>query len=369
MRQLAVVKPGGTVSALLAFLPMADDEHVVETIEATLAAVALRDGKPDPALVEALRDAVPVRRAVAAGALCQVGGPALYPLVRPLLKDPRPTVCLKVALALVEANDAAAVPVLIDLLAELPEVQRKQAEDSLTQLAGEWAIAVPHGDDTTSRRLRRVLWSAWWKAVDDSALLDELRARTLSEADRTAVTGLIARLGDASADARSKAEAELLALGPKAAPLLRRSTHGNGGKTNEAAARCLQTVEKNAVPVLPRAVLRLLALRRPEGTTEALLAYLPFAETLDLDEQVRDLVAVTGLADDKTVAVLVQALRDPAAARRAAAAQASARRRTPTVWPRCANSSPTRTPRCGCGRRWAWRYCARRKPFPSSSPC
>ena len=154
---------------------------------------------------------MPIRRAIAAGVLCQVGGPAIHPIVRPLLKDPKPTVRLKATLALVEANDAESVPVLIDLLSELPDTERRQAEDCLKQLAGDWAIATPQGEDATSRRLRSEMWHAWWRSTDGTGLLDEFRSRTLPEADRTAILDLIAKLGDADAEVRAKAEAELLA--------------------------------------------------------------------------------------------------------------------------------------------------------------
>src|SRR5262249_4611904 len=44
-------KPPGAVEVLLAYLPSAEDESVAEEIRITLTALALRDGKPEPALV------------------------------------------------------------------------------------------------------------------------------------------------------------------------------------------------------------------------------------------------------------------------------------------------------------------------------
>ena len=321
-RLLATHNPDGTSAVLLGYLPFAEDDRVVQEIEASLVAVGLHDGKPDPALLKALDDKVPVRRAVAAGVLCQIGGPAMHVLVRPLLKDPKPTVRLKVTLALVEANDAEGVPVLIDLLSELPALQRKQAEDYLSHLAGEWAIVTPQGNDNTSRRLRREMWHAWWRNSEGSLLLDEFRSRTLTEAERSAVLDLIAKLHDPSAEVRTKAEAELLDQGPKVATLLRRTVNIGGAKGNEAVVKCLHLIEKDAPPVMPQAAIRLLALRRTEGAVETLLAYLPFAETHELNQQARELVAVLGAADAKMLPMLVKALADPSAVRRAAAAQA-----------------------------------------------
>src|SRR5262245_37229992 len=65
-RLLAQRRPDGAAEALLAYLPCADDEVVVEEVKAALAAVAVRDGKPDPVLVRALQDPNSLRRATAA---------------------------------------------------------------------------------------------------------------------------------------------------------------------------------------------------------------------------------------------------------------------------------------------------------------
>src|SRR5205823_3781092 len=87
MRALAGLKPAGTVEVLVAYLPTAEDDQVLEEVAATLVAVAVKDGKADPAILKALTDDVPARRAVAAEVLAQVGGEEQRPAVRKLLKD------------------------------------------------------------------------------------------------------------------------------------------------------------------------------------------------------------------------------------------------------------------------------------------
>jgi HEAT repeat protein len=83
------------------------------------------------------------------------------PPARDLLRDPSSAVRLRAALALAESNDAEAVPVLIDLLAELPSEQRRPVEEFLTQLAEEWAPAVEFkGEDEIARKIRRDAWAA-----------------------------------------------------------------------------------------------------------------------------------------------------------------------------------------------------------------
>ena len=61
-------------------------------------------------------------------------------------RDAQPAVRLKVALTLANAQDPEAIAVLIDLLADLSQEERKQVEEILHQLAGEWAPGAVTGD-------------------------------------------------------------------------------------------------------------------------------------------------------------------------------------------------------------------------------
>ncbi len=173
-RLLAVRKPAGTAKILLAFVPFADDDSVLEEIRGALAAVALRDGKPEPALVAALADKMPIRRAAAAEALCRAGVAGQRPALRKMLQDPEPAVRLRVALALAAAKEKEAIPVLIDLLAQLPPGQVWPAEDYLFSLAGEQAPSVALGSSTVSQRKCRDAWASWWRQHGDKVDLAKL---------------------------------------------------------------------------------------------------------------------------------------------------------------------------------------------------
>ena len=125
VRSVAALKPDGAADALLQYLPYAENDKAAQEVETALAAVALnKDGKPESAVVRALTDATPVRRAAAAVALCRVGGDEQKAAVLRLLKDPKPTVRFLRLSALADAYQGDAVPVLIDLLADLPNEQR-----------------------------------------------------------------------------------------------------------------------------------------------------------------------------------------------------------------------------------------------------
>src|SRR5262249_10187233 len=86
-RLIAVKRPPGALEVLLAYLPAAEDDNMAAEIQVALASLALREGKLDPALAQALEDRIPARRAGAAEAICLGGGSEARKLVRKLLKD------------------------------------------------------------------------------------------------------------------------------------------------------------------------------------------------------------------------------------------------------------------------------------------
>jgi hypothetical protein len=169
-RLLARHKDPAAAETLLNFLPFAESPSLADEVTAALALVAVRDGRSDEALLKALADRSPAKRAAAAEALIRAAAANARSLVRSLLKDVEPTVRQRVALALVEAKDKEAVPVLIALLAEAPREQTYAAEDVLFRLAGDKAPPSPSGNDDAARRKYRAAWEAWWK--DNGADLD-----------------------------------------------------------------------------------------------------------------------------------------------------------------------------------------------------
>jgi HEAT repeat protein len=324
-RVLATRKPAGAAEALLSYLPYADDASVTEAVSQAIAALAYADGKPNAAIVKALEDPVPVRRAVACEALCRKDQPQQWPAIRKLLHDPKPSVRLRAALVLANQQDAASIPVLIDLLAELSAEQRKQAEEVLQSVAGEWAPNVNLStDDDVSRRIRRDAWKAWWRNTDGNALLAELHKHTLTPEGQDKIESLIRNLGDDVFAVREQAVTELVAHGNLALPFLRAATKDADLERSRRAESCLRLIARGASKPLPSAAPRLLVLRRPAGAIEALLAYLPYAENDALSAEVQSALASLALEDGKPSAALVRALEDKLPVRRAAAAGALA---------------------------------------------
>jgi len=178
-RLVALRKPAGSAETLLAFLPGPYDESVREEVQTALVAVARIDGSLDPVFITALTAAVPARRIAAALTLCRVGAVEHRAAVRKLLQDRETSVRLPVAQALAISGDKEAVPVLIELLAQLPVEQAGQAEELLYRLAGIKAPQVPLGNDSAAQLKCRDAWRNWWREhaerVDMAVLKDTER--------------------------------------------------------------------------------------------------------------------------------------------------------------------------------------------------
>jgi hypothetical protein len=177
-RAIAKKKPDGAADALLTFLPAADDETVADEIREALAVLAPGGGSGDAAMLQALDDASPARRAAAGEALIRANIPA----AQRLMTDGSAEVRLRVVLAAVtRAKDKVAVATLINLLAEVPRADAWRAEDVLIRLAGEQAPPVSLGKNDHERKQCRDKWAEWWSHNAASTDLKKLDAipRTL----------------------------------------------------------------------------------------------------------------------------------------------------------------------------------------------
>jgi HEAT repeat protein len=335
-RLLGSRKPAGAVEALLAYLPYADDSAVLDAIGAALGQLAYPDGKADPALVSAVESEVAVQRAAAVEALTRTDHPETRPVIAKRLSDRAPAVRQRAALALARVEDVSAIPVLIELMGQLNKAERLPVDEMLRSLAGETAPKnTPPGDDEKDRKALRDTWAAWWRKIDGSALVDEFRARTLDPSEKTKVTESIKKLGDPNYRTRERASSDLVTMGAKVLADLRLAAKDSDGERARRADDCINKINSSESKRVPVGTARLTALRRPDGATDAMLGYLPFAD--DDDGMIAEVKsALTTLALDpngKPDSALVTALSDSAPARRAAAAEALAKGGGATVRP------------------------------------
>src|SRR5262249_6451754 len=177
----------------------------------------------------------------------------------------------------------------------------------------EGCVGSPTGNDEVARRMRREVWTAWWRATDGPVLLEELRKRTLDEAALERATALIGKLGDPVVEVRDKAMSELVGMGGLVIPLVRRAGVGGHSTLAPTAQKSLQLLTARTTPSpLPSCAPRLLAVRRPAGAVETLLAYLPFADDEGVLVETESALQVLAVHDGKPEPAIVRALEDRA---------------------------------------------------------
>ena len=182
-RGVVKLKPPGAAGALLGFLPLADSEAVADDIRAALVALAVANGKAEPALVAALADPSPVRRTAAYIALVEGGPPAervrikdAFPLVRDGVRKEADLSAKFAGLwsLLVTTREKEFVPDLIGLMAQMPRGRVWQIEDYLLQVSGAFPPGTPLGKTPESVAKAQAAWAAWWAAKGGAVDLAKL---------------------------------------------------------------------------------------------------------------------------------------------------------------------------------------------------
>src|SRR5262249_33138620 len=151
----------------------------------------------------------------------------------------------------------------------------------------------------------------------DASLLQEFRTRTLSGAQLAHVRELIRRLGDESFPVREQASAQLAKLGKSGAALLRAALDSPDAEVRHRAQRCLDALAREDQTTVPALAARLVALRKPAGATEALLAFLPFTADEAVHSEVESALVALAWSNGRPEPALLSALKDPVPVRRA----------------------------------------------------
>ncbi len=167
-RLLARKPPKEGVPVLIGYIPHADDENVEETILDILVKLTPPAGKPDPALVAALADVVPARRAAAGYVLGRRTD--MQPQVRKLLADADLAVRFRAVQGLLVGKDREAIAVMPRLLSDAPLSLAWQVEELLVRLGGEDApsVSLGIGEEETRKKIRTA-WEQWVKKHGEKA--------------------------------------------------------------------------------------------------------------------------------------------------------------------------------------------------------
>jgi hypothetical protein len=194
-------KPADSLPVLLDFVPHATNEFVRQEVQRAINATALVGKEPAPLLFEALKDANPARRAAA------VGGPAVMDKIEPLLKDPHPQVRYQIGLALLEKNDKAGLPLLIQAVADMPPDAVEFALEWLYRAAGADAPTVVY-DGKKNAAACSAAWTKWHDK--NNATLDLAKQLAKSDLGFTIVT----TMGIGAKGANANTKNQIFELGP-----------------------------------------------------------------------------------------------------------------------------------------------------------
>jgi hypothetical protein len=193
VRLLKHRKAPGASAVLLAYVTSAPDETVEEEILAVLPVIGVSGGQADALFQPALSDSSPVKRAAAVLVLGRFGTRNQRALVHLLLDDPHPAVRLRAAHGLLLGRDQSAIPALIGLLVKSPLAIAEQAEDMLTELAGDTVPAVTLGETTEARMKCYQAWRDWWQLRQTKINLARMDLDPLANSDGTAKARQVAR--------------------------------------------------------------------------------------------------------------------------------------------------------------------------------
>jgi hypothetical protein len=150
-------------------------------------------------------------------------------------------------------------------------------------------------------------------------------ARRAEKCLKEIVPALIRRLGHDEFAVREQASADIIALGSAVTAELRAALDDLDPEIAQRAGRCLQLIEKGPHATLADSVLWLVAVRKPAGAADVLLAYLPYAPTERLADEATAALAAVSLRDGKPDKAVMEALEDKNPIRKAAAAAALGR--------------------------------------------
>lgn len=282
VRLVSRLRPKGTLEALLDFLPKVDDSWLEEEILRSLGRLGLKDGKVDPALMEALKDPLSPRRAGAGYVLASRGGAKHRQIVRQLLGD----------------DDTQVRNLVIrGLLGKHLVEQHDQMRASDIKLLDRHAVG-----------------------VTEQGLVQYLHKLSLDSQDVQRIRTLIEQLGNVRFRLRTQATDQLTRIGTPGLPFLKEALGHEDLEVSVRAGNIIDKIQEGPGPALPAAAIRRLTDHPSAAAIRALLAYVPFAENDELVEQVFNSLCLISVRRPGIDPQLVAALKDSAPRRRAAAA-------------------------------------------------
>jgi hypothetical protein len=163
------------------------------------------------------------------------------------------------------------------------------------------------------------LKQAGLNADDPKALLEYLKARTLTDVDQNSIGDIIKKFAADDFDERVKATEDIEKFGPAAIGPLKSAERDPDPEIAYRARQALKRMEKVPHSQVSAAAVRALVKLKPKEAAAVLIGFLPMSDTDEVAEEIRLALVALALTDDKPDPAIVAALNDKSIARRAAA--------------------------------------------------
>jgi outer membrane protein assembly factor BamB len=154
---------------------------------------------------------------------------------------------------------------------------------------------------------------------DPAALIEYLKARTLTDVDQNSIGEIIKKFGSDDFEQRLKATEEVEKFGPAAIGPLKAAERDRDPEVAYRAHQALKRMEKVPHSQVAAAAVRALVKLKPKEAAAVLLGFLPMADSDEVAEEIRSALVELAAADGKPEPALVAALSDKSVVRRSAA--------------------------------------------------
>lgn len=303
LRLAASKKDNASANTIFQYAPFSPDEQTLRECQFLLERILVQNPQTKTVFLESLENSHPLRRALAGEALVHKGTPNELPRVLKLLEDPNPIVSIKVVLALLIQRNQIAIPHALKALdSDDPEIVR-QVENTLMELAGEWAIQGPLPDDTISKKIRRSIWEAWWKSIRSKDLLQPIRTASISSARAKEIENIIDQSKAGTGDLPSEifkdinpAEAGFLLHLAGYSALLDKQIEKQRLALGKAALKQEVTLS----------LLNLIQLSQPEEMASTLINYIPSCPDMETRLRIIQILEATPSAREAATTILNQ---------------------------------------------------------------
>jgi HEAT repeat protein len=155
--------------------------------------------------------------------------------------------------------------------------------------------------------------------TDGASLLVYLRKQSGKDADLLQLDQLIRQLGDKNFKKREQASKKIIALGPCSLRSLLAIRNDPTPELAQRARECIRKINQESNCDLHLAAVRVLAQKKPPGTLEAILRFLPYAADEETEEEIWYGLDALAESQGKPDPALVAALTDVLPPRRSVA--------------------------------------------------